>query len=124
MFRVQGAVEIPKIEVLLSANFQQLTGKPWAGVTFVRLPQGTRPIFVEPRGTRRLPSQTLLDFRVSKIFRFSGERKLELVLDILNLLNETAAEGVVTTNVFSPEFGEGSRFVTPRQAMLGIRFSF
>jgi len=124
MFRVQGAVEIPKIDVLLSANFQQLTGKPWAGVTFVRLPQGTRPIFVETRGTRRLPSQSLLDFRISKIFRFAGERKLELLLDVLNLLGEAAAEGVVTTNIFSPQFGEGSRFVTPRQAMLGIRFSF
>ncbi len=124
MFRVQGAVEIPKIEVLLSANFQQLTGKPWAGVAFVRLPQGTRPIFVETRGARRLPSQSLLDFRVSKIFRFAGERELELILDILNLLDDAAAEGAVTTNIFSPQFGGGSQFVTPRQAMLGIRFSF
>jgi outer membrane receptor protein involved in Fe transport len=124
MFRVQAAVEIPKIDVLLSANFQQLTGNAWAGVAFVRLPQGTRPIFVETRGTRRLPSQTLLDFRISKIFRFGEERKLELLLDVLNLLDETAATGVVSTNVFSPQFGEGSRFVTPRQAMLGIRFRF
>lgn len=50
--------------------------------------------------------------------------QLELLLDVLNLLDETAAEGVMSTNVFSPQFGEGSQFVTRRQAMFGIRFSF
>ena len=30
MFRVQGAVEIPRVGILVGANFQYLTGQPWA----------------------------------------------------------------------------------------------
>ncbi len=124
MLRVQAAVEVPKVGVLVGANFQQLSGKPWAGIAQVRLPQGSRAIYVETRGAQNLPSQALLDLRVSKIFRFGKQRKLELLVDVLNVLNETAPENVVSRNVFSPNFGEGSSFVEPRRAMLGIKFVF
>jgi hypothetical protein len=124
MLRVQGAFEIPKVAVLVGASFQQLSGKPWAGVANVRLPQGTRQIYVEPRGARRLPAQSLLDLRISKILRFGKDSKLELLVDILNALNETAPENAVSRNVFSPNFGEGSSFVEPRRAVLGIKFVF
>jgi hypothetical protein len=33
----------------------------WAATTQERLPQGSRRILLEPRGTRRLSSQSLLD---------------------------------------------------------------
>ena len=79
MFRAHGVVEIPNVGVIVAANFQYLSGKPWAASTNVRLPQGRRSILVEPPGSRRLPAQTLLDLRVSKIFRFQGDRKLELL---------------------------------------------
>ena len=47
-------------------------------------------MLIEPRGTRRLPSQTLLDVRVSRAFRFSAAGRVELSLDVLNVLNDTA----------------------------------
>jgi hypothetical protein len=123
MFRVQTAFEVPRVGVMLGANLQYLTGKPYAGQANVRLPQGTRQIYVEPLGTRRLPPQTLLDFRVSKIFRF-GQHRLEVLMDVLNLLQDEATEQVVTRNFFSTNFGEGAGFIDPRRAMIGVKFKF
>jgi hypothetical protein len=124
MFRIQAAAEIPRIGVLMGISFQHLTGKPWAGEALVRLPQGTRAIFVEPRGSRRLASQTLLDLRLSKTLRLGRKVRAELLVDVLNVLNEAAEEAVISRNVFSPNFAEGSRFVEPRRAMLGLRVGF
>ena len=124
MFRLQGSAEIPKIDVLVGANYQFSSGKPWAGWAAIDLPQGTSVILAEPRGSRRLSSQSLLDLRVSKIFRFKERAQLELLVDIFNLLNETAEERLVSENLFSPNLGEGSRFVRPRRAMFGVKFRF
>jgi hypothetical protein len=90
----------------------------------VRLPQGTKYIFLEPWGARRLPSQNLLDLRISKTFAFKHGRRIEILLDLLNALNEDANQRVATTDTFSPRFAEGRDFVRPRRAMLGVRASF
>ena len=42
------------------------------GLDALALPQGSQRILLEPRGSRRLSSQTLLDLRVSKTVRFGG----------------------------------------------------
>jgi len=125
MFRVAGAYEIPGVEILIGANFQYLTGRPYAGqATNIRLPQGTRAIYVEPLGSRRLSNQSLLDLRVSKPFRFGDTRKIEIVLDIINALQEEAEESLITRNFFSSDFGAGNRFIDPRRAMIGVKFFF
>ncbi len=124
MFRVQGAVEIPKVGILVGANFQHLTGQPFAAYGNVRLPQGTLRIFIEPRGARRLSSQTLLDLRISKIFRFGKDGKVELLADILNLLNDTAETSLVTNNFYSDNFEKPSSFVDPLRAMIGVKLAF
>ena len=108
----------------LGANFQYLDGKPYAGRANVSLPQGTRQIYVEPLGARRMPNQTLLDFRASKVFRFGEEGKIELVLDVLNAFQETAAEDVVTRNFFSSNFENGDSWIDSRRAMFGVKFFF
>ena len=123
IFRVQGAVEIPKVGVLVGANFQHLTGQPWAAFANVRLPQGLIGILVETRGTRRLSAQSLLDLRVSKIFRFGRKGKFEFLAE-LNLLNDSAEVGLVSSNYFSPNLGKGQLFVDPLRAMIGVKFSF
>jgi outer membrane receptor protein involved in Fe transport len=124
MFRAQGWGEIPKIAVLVGVNYQYFTGKPWTGHAPVILPQGGKLINVEPRGSQRLSSQSLLDLRLSKIFRFNQKTRLELILDVLNLLNDDAEQSVATENVFSPNFAEGVLFVPPRRAMIGVKFYF
>ena len=72
----------------------------------------------------RLSSQTLLDLRVSKTIRFGGAGRIELLVDVLNVLNETAEESLANDNLFGSTFGQGSLFVDPRRAMFGARLNF
>ncbi|MGH9388002.1 MAG: TonB-dependent receptor domain-containing protein, partial [Vicinamibacteria bacterium] len=124
MFRVQAGFDVPKVGVIVAGSFQHLTGAPWAAASIVSLPQGPRSILIEPRGSRRLPSQNLLDLRISKAFTFGAGKRVEVLLDLLNALNDDANQWVATSNFFSPSFGEGRNFLSSRRVMLGVRASF
>lgn len=123
-FRVMGSIDVPRTGVRIAANMQHFTGKPWAATAQVALPQGDQRIQLEARGSRRLPSQSLLDVRVSRAIPFGTTARAELIVDVLNALNETAAEGIAIDNFFSPNFGQPTVFVDPRRAMLSVRFTF
>jgi hypothetical protein len=125
IFRVMGSIDVPRTGVVLAANLQQFSGKPWAATAQISLPQGDRRLLLEPRGARRLSSQSLLDLRVSRTVHVSGTR-IELLLDVLNALNDTAEEGLSTDTltteaVSNPNFGKPNVFVDPRRAMIGVR---
>jgi hypothetical protein len=122
MLRVMGALDVPRTGFVVAANLQYFTGKPWAATAQVSLPQGDQRILLEPRGSRRLSSQTLLDFRVSRTITL-GATRVELLFDVLNALNDTAEEGLATDNLLSPTFGQPVAFVDPRRAMLGARLN-
>jgi hypothetical protein len=54
--------------------------------------------------------------------------RVDLLLDVLNLLSDTAEEGLatetqMTETVLSPAFGQPVTFVDPRRAMLGVRLN-
>lgn len=117
------SVDIPRTGFVVATNLNQVTGKPWTATTQVALPQGDQRIMIESRGSRRLSSQTLLDLRVSRMFSFAGTGRLELLVDVLNVLNDTAEEGIATDNRFSPTFGQGVVFMDPRRAMIGVRLN-
>ncbi len=119
--RLMGSVELPRTGLVLAGNFQRFSGKPWAASTQVVLPQGDVRILLEPRGTRRLSAQSLLDLRVSRAFSFGGAARIELMVDVLNALNDAAEESLATDNRFSQNFAAGVAFVDPRRAMLGVR---
>ena len=91
-----GVVHVPRIGVLVSANLQHFSGKPWAATAQVSLPQGDQRILLEQRGSRRLSSQSILDLRVSKTLRFGEASSVELLVDVLNLLDDTAEEALVS----------------------------
>jgi hypothetical protein len=128
IFRVMGSVDVPRIRLLVAANFQHFSGKPWAarGDVVPTPTQGPRLILLEPRGARRLSSQSLLDLRVSKMVRIGAAGRIELMLDVLNALNDAseeslASETLATETVMSPTFGLPATFVDPRRAMIGVR---
>jgi hypothetical protein len=121
MFRFMASVDVPRTGFVIAANLQHVSGKPWAATAQIALPQGDQRILLEPRGSRRLSSQTLLDLRVSRMIRFGSGRRLELLVDVLNALDDTAEEGLATDNLFSPNFGQGTVFMDPRRAMVGAR---
>jgi len=123
IFRVMGTVDVLRTGFVIAANLQHFSGKPWAATTQISLPQGDQRIFLEPRGSRRLSSQTQLDIRVSRTVVAGGLGSVELLLDVLNALNDTAEEGLGTDNLFSPNFGQPTVFMDPRRVMVGVRLN-
>ena len=123
MLRVMGSIDVPWTGFVAAANAQHFSGKPWAATAQIALPQGDQRILLEPRGSRRLSSQTLVDVRISKSISIGGSKRVEVLLDVLNVLNDTAEEGLATDNLFSANFGQPSAFVDPRRVMLGVRLN-
>ncbi len=122
MFRTMGSVDVARTGFVFAANLQISSGKPWAATTVVSLPQNNQQrILLEPRGSRRLSSQSLLDLRVSRMIAVGGVGHVELLLDVLNALNNTAEEGLATDNAFSSNFAQPTVFVDPRRAMVSVR---
>jgi hypothetical protein len=123
MLRAMGSVDVPRTGFVVAANVQHFSGKPWAATAQIALPQGDQRILLEPRGSRRLSSQTLVDLRVSRPIALGSSVRMELLVDVLNALDDTAAEGLATDNLFSPNFGQSTMFIDPRRAMIGVRFN-
>jgi hypothetical protein len=108
---------------VVAANLQHFSGKPWTATAQISLPQGDQRILLEPRGSRRLSPQSLLDVRLSRTIATGGVGRIELIVDLLNVLNDRAEEGLATDNLFSPNFGQSSVFIDPRRAMLSMRLN-
>jgi hypothetical protein len=121
VLRMTGVFQMPRIGVVVSANLQHFSGKPWAATAQVSLPQGDQRILLEERGSRRLSSQSILDLRASKMLRFGGDGRVELLVDLFNLLNDTAEEALVSDVLASAAFGRPRSFVDPVRAMIGVR---
>ncbi|HKW02569.1 MAG TPA: TonB-dependent receptor [Vicinamibacterales bacterium] len=121
IFRIMGSVDVPRTGIAVAANYQYFSGKPWAATTLLPLPQGSQRVLLETRGTRRLPSQSLLDLRVSRWFTLGRAERVELLLDVYNVFNETAAESLATDNLFNLNFQKPTVFVDPRRVMLGAK---
>lgn len=125
MFRTMGSVDVLKTGIVIATNLGYFSGKSWAASTLISVPQNPQQqrVLVEARGARQLPSQTLLDVRLSKAITFAAGRRIDLLLDVLNVLNDTAAEGLVTDNLSSPNFAKPASFVDPRRAMISVRMN-
>lgn len=125
VLRMTGSVRLPWQDIMVAANVQHFSGKPWAAAAPVSLPQGSRTILLEPRGSRRLSSQSLLDLRVAKSIVTDRAGTIHLTFDVLNTLNDTAEEALATNNPLSTAtFGTASRYIDPRRVMLGVRFNY
>jgi hypothetical protein len=123
VFRATGTAYLPWQGIMLSANLQRFDGKPWAATTQVTLPQGSKRILLEPRGSRRLSSQSLLDVRIAKTVRAGNAAKLDLLFDVFNLLNDSAEEALASDNRFSGTFGTPTQFMDPRRVMIAARLN-
>ena len=110
-----------------SVNFSRQTGRLWSRQ--VRVPglgfPGQPTINMEANtGGRRLPDQTSLDVRLQKDFKLGTQPRLSLFADVLNLFNDDAYENIGSRIATSTAFGEPTRFILPRRALIGMRFEF
>jgi Carboxypeptidase regulatory-like domain/TonB dependent receptor-like, beta-barrel len=103
--------------------FRHESGNTWTPTTTVTgLNQGPVGIFLEPSGSRRLPSRNLLDMRVEKEFPISSGQ-LRLTLDVFNVFNSSYVLGV-DSGYLSPNFGQPTDYNQPRQIQVGVRYTF
>jgi hypothetical protein len=85
----------------------------------------TNVLILQPRGENgRIESVALLDARIEKDFKLGEQVKLAVFADILNLLNDSATQGRVSTLVTSSAFWFPSDPVDPRRVMLGAKLRF
>lgn len=99
------------------------SGDTWTATVDPKLPCCRRVrIFGEPAGSRRLPSQTLLDMRVEKQFPFYGGQ-LRFAIDIFNVFNSDYPLRV-QDRFEAPDFGKPFVFIEPRKLRVGIRYTF
>jgi hypothetical protein len=142
--------EIPKIEVSVNATFRLLSGRTYApfqsytssqinftGTAYYWGSSAGRQPFLGPRGSRRLPTEQTIDLRLEKIFRVAGDHRIALFGDFLNITNEGTVIGrngrVPSVSILVPDgsgdsasvpFEGPTALLTPRQLILGARWSF
>jgi hypothetical protein len=108
---------VPKIEVQVSGQLAAVSGTPYAPQVLVRLPQGNRSINVDVPGSYRTPSETYLQFRMTKILFRTTTRRVELTAELRNALQELDSRSLITRNVASPDFGKPASWPDPRQML-------
>ena len=121
LLRMMGKAEVPRTGLSISTNLQYFSGKPWAATAQIVLPQGDRRVLLEPRGSRRLSSQSLVDMRLSRTILSREAGRVEILVDVFNVLNDSAEEMLASDVLVSPNFGRPSVFMDPRRAMFGVR---
>ena len=118
-----GTVNVPHTGLTVAGNLQYFSGKPWAATAQVSLPQGDQRILLESRGSRRLSSQSLLDLRVSRPFSVGTFGRIDVIVDLLNVLSDTSEEALSSDTFDRPNFAKPTVFIDPRRAMLGVRLN-
>jgi hypothetical protein len=129
-FRLSGSYRAP-YDIQIAGTMVSNTGYPFmstysvtraaaaaAGVTLTRASQ---TIFLSDRGDERYPAVTLIDLRISRIFRF-GQRRIEPTFDIFNLGNASTVVG--TTLGVGSTYLVPNSIVSPRIMKVGFTINF
>jgi hypothetical protein len=132
-FKILGSYQVPRIDVAVSGFFRAVSGTTYT--PFQALP-GLRSPFpdsarLEPRGSRRTPTRTVLDLRLEKVFGL-GRGRLGVFADLINAFNASTVVAVQNRvpDALIPGFEEPVPFGAPsailpaRQVFVGARFSF
>lgn len=130
-FKVYTTYEVPKIDVVLGANYTGLSGRPFTpfgqySSSDINMPgSGRRQIFLEPRGSERNDFFHQVDLRAEKAFKIETHR-FGVYMDAINLFNRA---GVTSRQTRYPS-SAGVKYKSPtgiqgaRQITFGGRWSF
>ncbi len=140
--KVFGSYQVPKIEVGLNAYYRYLSGRTYSPfqrysssqINYPSASQGRQP-FIEPRGNRRLESESIVDLRVEKIFSLSDRQRLAVYGDFQNLFNAgtvtavnarypNVAVSLEDGSTFPVAFEAPTEIIAPRRMIFGARWTF
>jgi hypothetical protein len=129
-FRLSGSYRAP-YDIQIAGTLVSNTGYPFmstysvtraaAAAAGVALTRASQTIFLSDRGDERYPAVTLIDLRISRIFRF-GPRRIEPTFDIFNLGNASTIVG--TTLGVGPTYLTPNSIVSPRIMKIGFSVNF
>jgi hypothetical protein len=121
--RISGAYNFPG-DVLASANFENRSGTAWARL--VSFTGGSQipsiSLRVEPIGSERLPSVSLLNLRLEKSFRLPKAQKITGRMNVYNALNRNTA--LTVQQLSGRTFGNTLSIMPPRIAEFALAYSF
>jgi hypothetical protein len=120
--RAQGAYYFPG-RVMVSANFAHQSGSAFARqVLFTGGALSSITLRAEPIGTRRQPNRNVVDLRGAKTLQLANGQKVELRLNLYNVLNTNSAIGM--TALSGANFLRPTGIVPPRIVEFGASYTF
>jgi len=136
-FKLLGSYQAPW-SITIGANYQALTGLPYDRTLNIAFSTGTTAFRMEPRGTYRADTLSLLSLRGDKSFHLGAGYRASFIVELHNVLNSSAGQsnyGTLTQGYSSQAafdaarlttsyFGRVQEIVAPRVLKLGARFEF
>jgi len=119
---IYGTVSLPW-GFVLTPRFTFQTGGNWTPYVQVSEIAGSPWVFLEDRGSERVPDQISLDLRLEKLFTFSERYRLGLILDAFNIFNRGVPTSVYG-QVNGPNYGLASSVCDPLYFRVGMRLYF
>jgi outer membrane receptor protein involved in Fe transport len=103
--------------------YRHFTGDTWTPTYRVSglVQESNVNVFLLPRGSYRLPSRNVLDWRIEKSFPFYNGN-LKFTADIFNVFN--TGYPLRVQNRFDLNYEEPLQFSFPREIRIGIRYQF
>jgi len=139
--KLSGSVDLPW-GILASGYYQFFSGENWTPTVLIRglYRNDRQTVFLNERGSERLPDRSLLDLKLSKQFRLGARTSLTVFADAFNVLNsdtELSVDGNLGTYRYDyrdhpakstfqarSAYGTVLSIERPREIRLGARFSF
>ena len=114
----------PVLKVQSGAPYGRFASIPGCSATTTTncLNYGTQLVLVEPIGTRRQDTVSLLDFRVEKQVRLMDRARLGLFFDLFNTFNSNTA--VNLSWLSGARFERATTVLNPRIAKFGVKFDW
>jgi len=124
VFKLQFGYDLPW-DILLSLNYQAMTGRAYVEQVRVYPDQGRRTIFASPRSNNlRFDPLHMLDIRIQKSFTLPRNIRFIVMADIFNAVNLDTVTGFASYSVWAENFREPSGMVAPRYVQLGLKLQF
>ena len=121
-FKIVGTVE-PAWGIRITPVVKSQSGAPYGRVIQAALNySAAQPILVEPIGTRRQETVTVVDLRVEKQFPLMDRARLGLFFDLFNLGNANTAINI--NWITGPRFETPVTVLPPRIAKFGVKFDW
>ena len=125
MFRVQSNVDIGW-GLRASGVLNLQSGRPYLRLAFVNGPITGRAITITADDSEdlRMPSQAILDLGLQKTFQLGSGVYCDIGLQLLNALNEDAAEYFASWLLFPGQEFEDASWVSPRRLQIKLKLAF